>query len=138
MERPYQLAHRADGACVGLAAVGRCRIHTVMGLEAKPLACRLYPFVVVPAERGVAISLRSGCPSVASNKGRPMPKHRALAETLAAEVTGDDAFDPPFASRTEMLDWGELRQIAEAADGLLADQTHPPSDGWSRWRGCAN
>src|SRR6202011_5798955 len=47
--RKYRLSHRADDACVFLNSEGRCRIHERFGADAKPLACRLYPFVLVPA-----------------------------------------------------------------------------------------
>ena len=44
-----RLNHRADGACVFLGPDNRCRIHSKFGAEAKPMACRIYPFTLVPA-----------------------------------------------------------------------------------------
>src|ERR1700693_4629439 len=46
--RSYILNHRADDSCVFLSEEGRCRIHERFGYETKPLACRLFPFVLVP------------------------------------------------------------------------------------------
>src|SRR4051794_3197520 len=46
--RRYTLNHRPDGRCVFLSDQGLCRIHERFGYETKPLACRLYPFVLVP------------------------------------------------------------------------------------------
>ena len=58
--RKYFLRRR-DGGCVFLSEAGRCRIHERFGAEAKPLACRLYPFVLVPTDddlEGRAITAR--------------------------------------------------------------------------------
>src|SRR4051812_15457228 len=41
------LERRPDGGCVFLSPEGRCRIHERHGYETKPLACRLFPFVLV-------------------------------------------------------------------------------------------
>src|SRR5208282_5963354 len=45
----YRLAHDAGHACVFLNPEGRCRIHEKFGSEAKPFACRLYPFQLIHA-----------------------------------------------------------------------------------------
>src|ERR1700722_13394186 len=46
--RHFPLNRRPDGSCVFLSNEGRCRIHERFGAEAKPLPCRLFPFVLVP------------------------------------------------------------------------------------------
>jgi lysine-N-methylase len=38
---------RGDRGCVFLNDEGRCRLHERFGADAKPFACRLYPFVLV-------------------------------------------------------------------------------------------
>ena len=73
--RKVHLNHRADGSCVFLGEGGKCRIHERFGYETKPLPCRLFPFVLVPAGDRWAVGLRFACPSVAENKGRPLPQH---------------------------------------------------------------
>src|SRR5262245_33784554 len=87
--RKYRLNHRAGGSCVFLSEDGRCRIHERFGFEAKPLACRLYPFVLIPAGDHWRVGLRYACPSAAANKGRPLGKHdddlREFARRLAAQ-----------------------------------------------------
>ena len=40
----FRIRKRADGACGFLSANDRCRIHEELGGEAKPLACRVFPF----------------------------------------------------------------------------------------------
>ena len=59
------LNHRADGGCVFLGADNLCRIHGKFGSAAKPLACRIYPFLLVPAGDHWNLGLRLACPSAA-------------------------------------------------------------------------
>src|SRR5262245_44054812 len=47
--RKVELNHRPGGGCVFLSPEGRCRIHERHGYETKPLPCRLFPFVLIPA-----------------------------------------------------------------------------------------
>ena len=78
----HRLAQRGDGRCVFLSDAGRCRIHERFGSEAKPLACRLYPFVLAPAGDHWRVGLRFACPSAADDQGRPLAE-RALANRSA-------------------------------------------------------
>src|SRR5262245_45350268 len=58
-KKPWRrLAHQPDGACVFLNEQGLCRIHAKFGEEAKPLACRIYPYAFHPAGNKLAVSLR--------------------------------------------------------------------------------
>src|SRR5258708_3959486 len=68
----YRLAHRPDGACIFLDERGLCRVHAKFGEQAKPLACRLYPYVFHPAGKKIVVSLRFSCPSVVGNRGRSL------------------------------------------------------------------
>lgn len=80
--RGYALNKRPDGACVFLDADNRCRIHTDLGEEAKPLACRIFPFSVRSTGEGWQASLRFDCPSVIESKGAPIGQHRSLLREL--------------------------------------------------------
>src|SRR5579871_105593 len=75
--RQYRLNHREDGSCVFLSPEGRCRIHEHFGAAAKPLPCRLYPFILVPAGDHWRVGLRFACPAAAANEGRPLAEHQA-------------------------------------------------------------
>src|SRR5712691_4045759 len=68
--RRWRLSERGNGDCVFLSPQGRCRIHERFGGDAKPLACRLFPFVLVPTENHWRVGLRYACPSVAANNRR--------------------------------------------------------------------
>ena len=75
----YRLNQNAEAACVFLGPGGRCRIHAKFGHDAKPLACRLYPFVLVPAGKRWRVGLRFSCPSVAVSLIRSMSFLRVSA-----------------------------------------------------------
>jgi len=80
------LRQRADGACVFLQPGGRCRIHAELGLEAKPLACQLFPFVLAPRGDHAMVGLSFACQSVQRNKGASLASHMREVGALAAQV----------------------------------------------------
>src|SRR5262245_20383590 len=84
--RRYRLNARGNGLCVFLSPEGRCRIHERFGGAAKPLVCRAYPFMLVPAGDQWRVGLRYACPSAAANRGRALPEHDADLARLAAEL----------------------------------------------------
>ncbi len=123
-----QLAHRADGSCVFLSEQGRCRIHEKHGYETKPLPCRLFPFILVPAGDHWRVGMRFACPSVAENKGRSLPEHesdlRAFAEQMAVREKLTPLPDgnltlPPRLDSGERLDWPDTLRIADALLAIL-------------------
>jgi lysine-N-methylase len=84
--REFVLNKRDDGACVFLQEDGKCRIHVAHGRDAKPLACRLYPFTTTPASDGWLAALRFDCPSAARSQGTDIAAHRKELRRLAAEL----------------------------------------------------
>jgi lysine-N-methylase len=134
----YRLNQRSDGRCVFLGNEGRCRIHERFGAEAKPLACRLYPFVLVPAGSQWRIGLRFSCPSVARNQGRPLAEHETELRSLSAEIEAREGvagrtFSPPALQRGQTLDWPDLLRFVEAITALLQDRNDRIE---RRWRKC--
>lgn len=126
---PTQLHRRADGSCVFLSEEGRCRIHEKFGPEAKPLFCRLYPFVLVPAGDHWRVGVRFACPSAAANKGRPVRGHddslRAFARLLAQrEGLGDAPGDvpPPALQSRQRVEWPDVLRFVDALQTLLGDR----------------
>src|SRR5262249_59482007 len=129
--RSYQLNHAPDGACVFLSPDGRCRIHERHGYEAKPLPCRLFPFVLVPAGDHWRVGLRYACPSAASNRGRALPEHQpellAFADMLAKREKLEPRPDgslaaPPMLDRGERLDWPDTLRVVDALMQLLSNR----------------
>jgi len=136
--RRYHLAHRGDAGCVFLGADNRCRIHARYGAEAKPLACRLFPFVLVPVADHWRISLRFACPSVAANRGRPLAAHRTELERLASllqvqEGVGQTAAPPPPLQSRQSVEWRDLHRFVAAVLALLRN---PEDRIERRWRKC--
>lgn len=99
--RGWVLNKRDDGACVFLDDDNRCRIHAEFGEDAKPLACRIFPFSVRPTLNGWQASLRFDCPSVVVSQGEPLAGHRAAVSKLAerldhsGETQADTAYLQP-------------------------------------------
>jgi lysine-N-methylase len=132
--RRSQLNHRADGSCVFLSDQGRCRIHEKFGYQAKPLPCRLFPFVLVPAGDHWRVGLRYACPSAAANKGRALPEHQpalvafaaALAERehLGARPDGLLNGPPPLEGR-QRLDWPDVLRVVDALLAMLRNRREP-------------
>ncbi len=70
------LRQQGDGSCIFLQADGRCRIHAEFGLEAKPLACQMFPFVPMPGAHGIQVGMSYACPSMIHNRGAELASHQ--------------------------------------------------------------
>lgn len=116
------LRQREDGACVFLGEGGRCRIHARHGLEAKPIACQLFPFSFAPGPRGAAIGVNFACASVRRNAGASLGTHESEVRRLQAAV-------PEACERMQVADLSpgvpateqEVQAVAHALDRWLAD-----------------
>lgn len=136
-EPRYRLNHH-DGGCVFLNAAGRCRIHERFGSEAKPLACRLYPFVLVPAGDHWRVGLRFACPSAARNQGQPLADHIAevcgyAGELERREKLGERKLSSPPLQGRQAVDWKDLRSFTEAILAILKNHGDRLE---RRWRKC--
>jgi lysine-N-methylase len=133
----FYLNHRADGGCVFLGPDKLCRIHGTFGSAAKPLACRIYPFLLVPAGDHWNLGLRLACPSASDNKGRPLSEQLHEAREYAAFFEASaapgalDAPPPPLQGR-QIVPWGDVARIAAAVSKLLADDDDPFERRWRK------
>ncbi len=91
----WRVANRPDGCCVFQGADGLCRIHAKFGEPAKPLACRLYPFKLIPAGETVRTDLRFDCPAVAGSEGKPVSAYRDDVLALMPRVFHDGVPERP-------------------------------------------
>jgi lysine-N-methylase len=129
--RKVELNHREDGSCVFLSQEGRCRIHERFGYESKPLPCRLFPFVLVPAGDHWRVSLRYACPSAAANKGRALPDHDPDLLTFATHLAQREKLTPlpdgsltapPRQDNGEKLDWPDTLRLVDALLACLSNR----------------
>src|SRR4051794_21907191 len=128
--RRYRLNHREDGSCVFLGPEGRCRIHERFGYEAKPLPCRLFPFVLVPAGDHWRVGLRYACPSAAADKGRALPEHQKELEEFAAGLAAREKLKPqpdgsiikPPRVEGARLDWPDVLRLVDALLATLRNK----------------
>ena len=116
------LRQREDGACIFLGEGGRCRIHARHGLEAKPVACQLFPFSFSPGPRGAQIGVNFACVSVRRSAGAGLASHEAEVRRLQAAVPEACERAPvadlePGVPATEQ----EVEAVARGLDRWLAD-----------------
>jgi lysine-N-methylase len=133
----FQLAHDSTGACVFLGDDNLCRIHGKYGEAAKPLACRMYPFRLIPLGSQVRVDVRFDCPATSGNLGRAIPAHKADLTVLLKSVAPEgvsDAVVPKF-NATTTLPWAQLARVMEAFDRVLLDVS---IDITRRIAGCVN
>ncbi len=131
--RDTVLNHRPGGGCVFLQEDGRCRIHAEHGGAAKPLACQLYPFTLHREGDDLRTAIRFDCPSVASNRGEPLPQHRQEVRRLAAELeeAGGNLF--PAVKAVELrrgcrLSPAQVGMVVDQLDAWLRDTDRPLDD----------
>jgi len=125
--RQYHLNHHTDGSCVFLSREGRCRIHERFGAAAKPLPCRLFPFILVPAGDHYRVGVRFACPSAAESKGRALSAHDADLRDFAAQLERREGVTPPVVrppplQGRQAVDWPDLLRFVDALQKLLRDQ----------------
>jgi lysine-N-methylase len=139
----YFLNHRPDdGGCVFLGPEGRCRIHERHGYETKPLACRMFPFVLVPAADHWRVGLRFACPSAAASMGRPLAEHNADLDDMAQRLAEREKLHanpdgglvrPPRLDSRQRLEWPNLLHLVDHFLTLLRDRRDTME---RRWRKC--
>ncbi|MBL8799611.1 MAG: YkgJ family cysteine cluster protein [Planctomycetia bacterium] len=133
----FRLQQRADGACVFLGPQGRCRIHERFGSEAKPFACRMYPFVLAPGGNDWRVGLRFSCPAAAQDQGRPVTDHadevREFARLLERMQPTTDMPEPPPLQLGQTVAWPDFLRFVDALLVILRSRGEPLE---RRWRTC--
>lgn len=107
-----------------------CRIHTVLGHDALPLACRQFPRLVVHDPRGVSITLSHYCPTAAGLLDRHDPVRiveHPPAFPPSGEYEGLDARCalPPLLHPDMLMDWESWWRFEAASVALLATGDEP-------------
>ncbi len=125
----FRLAHKPDGSCVFLGADNRCRIHAKFGAAAKPRACRIYPFVLVPAGNHWRVGVRFACPAAAANQGRKMSAHAGELAEFVRLLEADSArsvaeLPPPPLQWGRSVPWPDLLRFNAAVLELLDEPAY--------------
>ncbi|MDG2388450.1 MAG: YkgJ family cysteine cluster protein [Planctomycetaceae bacterium] len=126
--RPWRLGHQSDGACVFLQDDGLCRIHAKFGEDAKPLACRLYPYAFHPMGNKITVGLRYSCPSVVANKGTAVADQLGDLKKYAKAVVPDHYKQTPPPNMTpkeSSLDWSDILKVVSSLDDAFKDEETP-------------
>lgn len=118
-----RLAHRPDGACVFLGDDGLCRLHKETGVQVKPLACRMYPFVPTPGVASVRVELRADCPSVVQNRGQSLTRHHGDIAGFVAETCTGPMSSPPDWTGGRPLGNDEFTILVDAFNWLLTHES---------------
>jgi Fe-S-cluster containining protein len=116
----------AGGRCAALADDDRCVVHAEHGGDAKPLACRLFPFTFVATPSEVRVSLSFACPAVIDGDGPLLAEQRADVEELYGAIAGSPyrmSVDGEIAlTEARALPWGDAtRLLAEVSRALRGE-----------------
>jgi hypothetical protein len=104
-----------------------CDLHAWGGAEAKPVACRQFPWIAVHDPRGTFVSLSHVCPSAAGLLDDPALLVLTELPRSAASFDGLDVRRalPPALSTRRLLDWDALSAWEEQALDACARNTAP-------------
>lgn len=139
--RRWRLNQREGDRCIFLDENGLCRIHAKFGPDAKPFACRLYPYVLVPVGNHYRVSVRFACPSATANKGRPLTEQLGeLKEYAEGFERWHREMNPQAASPNEdqllpvgqgdRLSWNDLFIFVEEFLRIMQTHTVPLPQRW--------
>jgi lysine-N-methylase len=128
--RGYRLSDRGNGDCIFLSAQGRCRIHERFGGHTKPLACRLFPYVLIPMGDHWRVTLRFACPSAAANRGTPLAEHNEEVARFASELEvrerlAERKVPAPPLQGGQRVTWPDVARFIQALVKLLRERDDP-------------
>jgi lysine-N-methylase len=126
--RKWTLRHRPEGGCVFLTTGNRCRLQERFGSDVKPFACRLFPFLLIPAGNQWRVGVRFSCPSAAENKGRRVADQEndliLLAHLLEKHTQRSaDSAAPPVLQSGQQVPWPDLVRFVEILAKIVSDRS---------------
>ena len=134
----YHLQHKKDGGCVFLDADNKCKIHSRFGASAKPLACRLFPFVLTPTGSDWRLGLRFACPSVTADDGKALTGHSKELSKLVKDLSKQEDIKKgdipaPFLQRKQRMDWPDLLRLVGTLRTIMEDDSSPVERRLRKW-----
>ena len=115
-----------DGACVFLGDNGLCKVHAEFGLEAKPLACQFFPFMLSPNVRDTYVGISFACGSVVASKGAELESHRGDVRRMS-ELLPASAPMPVQLQGKMIASETEIATIESALDSWLCKKNISPT-----------
>ena len=115
-----------DGACVFLGDNGLCKVHAEFGLEAKPLACQFFPFMLSPNVRDTHVGISFACGSVVASKGAELESHRGDVRRMS-ELLPASAPMPVQLQGKMIASETEIATIESALDSWLYKKNISPT-----------
>jgi hypothetical protein len=115
----------AGGQCAALGDDQLCRVHAAHGGEAKPRACRIFPFTFVATPTEVRVGLSFACPAVIDGEGAPLDEQRGEIEALFAGAVDDTRYllrlDAPVAlGGAQSLAWPDAARLLDELERAFA------------------
>lgn len=119
------LAMVNKGGCIFLSADRKCSIHREMGVDAKPLGCREFPFLPVPTPDGVVVGLSFYCSAVQAGHGRSVEAHAEEVAGFLKEYNYDRVgFEPIALDTRHAITWDALKGLEATAREWIAADLH--------------
>lgn len=111
-----------QGGCIFLGPDRLCDVHRELGVGAKPLGCREFPFLPVPTPDGVYVGLSFYCSAVQAGHGRPIEAHAADIEGMLGEYRYERVgFEPIRLDSERRISWAAYKGLEAFAAARLAD-----------------
>ncbi len=108
------VVRRLERRCVFLDEQSLCAIHRDFGIEAKPVACRSFPFTVVRTPDGVFVGLSHYCTAAKGNSGRALAAHQSEVEALMERIDyAQVGFEPVELGPGVALEWEAYRAFEQ-------------------------
>jgi Fe-S-cluster containining protein len=120
-ESTVATARVESGFCIFLEERLLCTIHKKLGLHAKPLGCRQFPFRVKLTPDGVYVGLSFYCPSIQHNEGRPVSEYGAEIQSWLDEYPYKPIDTSAlFLDEKLSIDWRGYRVIEDFVQSVIA------------------
>jgi lysine-N-methylase len=116
--------------CVALAEDQLCRVHATFGAEAKPRACRIFPFTFVATPSAVRVGLSFACPAVIDAEGPRLEEQRGEIEALFASAVDDSRYLLHVGAEVTLapgraVAWADAERLLGEMLAALGDTTRP-------------
>jgi len=108
------MSPNADGKCFFLQGDNLCGLHAEAGIDAKPIGCRQFPFLIRPSPDGVVVGVSFYCTSVQQNSGRPLDAHADEIREIIKRINFKPVGEGPIPVYGEVTtDWGAYKQFEQ-------------------------